>query len=85
MSIMEFTLPQVAHLQAQLALATSEIARLRETFAIAAAAAASTSTANAAAASGALLMAALQPRSPSQTDMTTNTTTSQQPAASRPA
>jgi hypothetical protein len=31
-------------------------------------------------------MAALQPRSPSQTDMTTNTTTtSQQPAASRPA
>ncbi|CAK9215721.1 unnamed protein product [Sphagnum troendelagicum] len=77
---------QVAHLQAQLALTTSEIARLRETFTIAAAAAASTSTANAAAASGALLMAALQPRSPSQTDMTTNTTTtSQQPATSRPA
>lgn len=61
---------QVAHLQAQLSLATSEIARLRETFAIAAAAsnhnnAVSGATANGngnvATAGGTLFMTALQP------------------------
>jgi len=55
----------VAHLQAQLALATSEITRLRETFAIAAAAASTSTNNTAAAAPGALLMAALLPCSPS--------------------
>jgi hypothetical protein len=57
----------VAHLQAQLALATSEITRLRETFAMAAA---STSTSYGAA-PGPLLMAALLPCSSSpQADKT---------------
>lgn len=58
----------MAHLQAQLALATSEITRLRETFAMATAA--STSTNNGAT-PGPLLMAALLPCSPSpQADKT---------------
>ncbi|KAG0625905.1 hypothetical protein M758_2G087100 [Ceratodon purpureus] len=63
---------QVAHLQTQLALATSEIARLRETFAIAAAASTTNSSPppnNSAPANGgpSLFLAPLQtPRSPPQ-------------------